>query len=163
MTIGEKPGGRPVVSAEGTLNLGPLSKVVVRLSFAAILFVMATSLAAVGQGDSRAKIADSLETFCVKWMGFLEQRERDNKSAIAWREITEGVEGEFVGYDKKYTCALSEVRPDTKVPVGTIKYLEFKYRHQGPSSSEALGKSPKIIEATEVTEIFRFSKNEWVY
>jgi hypothetical protein len=116
-----------------------------------------------GQDQKQEKLVGSLETFCVKWMGFLEQRERDNKEAIAWRPMSEGVEGEFVGYDKKYTCALSERRPETTVPVATIKYLEFKYRHQGASSSEALVNRPKIIEATEVTEIFRYSKNQWVY
>ncbi len=96
-------------------------------------------------------------------MGFLEQRERDNKQKIAWRALGEEVEGEFVGYTKDYTCALSEMRPDTKVPVGTIKYLELKYRHKGESTSAALGNRPKIIEAVEVTEIFRYSKNKWVY
>lgn len=136
-------------------------------AYAASVVILVSALAApAGAQISEAqavKLTDSLETFCVKWMGFLEQRERDNKSAIAWRTNADGVEGEFVGYDNKYTCALSELRPDTKIPVGTIKYLEFKYRHQGTSSSEAMVNRPKIIEATEVTEIFRYSKNEWVY
>lgn len=139
-----------------------LSGVVWASLFAGVL-VMATAPVAEGQAVHSEKVAGSLETFCVKWMGFLEQRERDNKEAIAWRPVSEGVEGEFIGYDKKYTCALSAIRPETKTPVGTIKYLEFKYRHQGTSSSEALVNRPKIIEATEVTEIFRYSQNQWVY
>lgn len=96
-------------------------------------------------------------------MGFLEQRERNNKQKIAWRSQGNEVEGEFVGYTKDYKCVLSELKPDTKVPVGTIKYLELKYRHKGASTSQALANRPKIIEATEVTEIFRYSKNKWVY
>jgi len=110
----------------------------------------------VGQGmatgvERERELQSSLDAFCEKWMSFLAQRERDNKDKIAWRAITEGVEGDFVGYDTKYQCRLSKLKPETKVPVGTIKYLEFKYRHKGTSSSEAL------------TEIFRYSKNKWVY
>lgn len=152
--------GGPLLDQEVGLKFGQ------RLAGAwAMVLAIGFSAPALAQGaDGRAeKLTGSLETFCIKWMGFLEQREMDNKKAIAWREVSEGVEGEFVGYDKKYTCALSELRPDTKTPVGTIKYLEFKYRHQGSSSSEALVNRPKIIEATEVTEIFRYSQNQWVY
>jgi hypothetical protein len=118
---------------------------------------------AAAQPDRQQKLTESLEAFCQMWMGFLEQREKDNKEQIAWRTLGDGVEGEFVGYTKDYTCALSELRPDTKVPVGTIKYLELKYRHKGASSTAALANRPKIIEATEVTEIFRYSQNKWVY
>lgn len=125
------------------------------------LLVLGSGAAAVAQ--DRAKLQGSLDDFCIMWMGFLEERERDNKQNITWRQSADGVEGDFVGYDKKYTCLLSEMRPDTKIPVGTIKYLEFKYRHKGPSTSAALEAKPKVIEATEVTEIFRYSKNEWVY
>ncbi len=115
------------------------------------------------RGQDRAALQGSLDVFCTKWMGFLEERERDNKAKIAWRQISEGVEGDIIGYDKKYTCLLSEARPDSKVPVGTIKYLEFKYRYKGSSSGEAIASKPKILEVIEVTEIFRYSKNEWVY
>lgn len=124
---------------------------------------LVVSSVAGSMAHDREKLQGSLDDFCTMWMGFLEERERDNKQKIAWRQNGEGVEGDFIGYDKKYTCLVSELRPDTKTPVGTIKYLEFKYRHKGPSASAALSSKPKIIEATEVTEIFRYSKNEWVY
>lgn len=129
---------------------------------AAVIATMLTG-ATSAQAQDRTALQTSLDAFCTKWMGFLEDRERDNKQNIAWRQNGDGVEGDFIGYDKKYTCLLSEARPDTKTPVGTIKYLEFKYRHKGPSSSEALSSKPKIIEVIEVTEIFRYSKNQWVY
>ncbi len=108
------------------------------------------------------QLQTSLDQFCDMWMGFLRQRETDNKAKVAWRASAEGVEGEFVGYDKKFECRLSNFDPKA-VPVGTIKYLEFKYRHRGASTTEALDNRPKIIEATEVTEIFRYSKTKWVY
>lgn len=149
-------------SGEGVLKLGYGSVRRVRILLAVVLVAVVAS-GAHAQAARQEALASSLETFCVKWMGFLEQRERDNKQKIAWRALGEEVEGEFVGYTKDYTCALSELRPDTKVPVGTIKYLEYKYRHKGTSTSLALENRPKIIEAVEVTEIFRYSKNKWVY
>jgi len=151
---------------EVVLKFGHVWVGIVRLGLVAA-FVGATfvggAAAQAAQLDRQKKLTDSLEAFCQKWMGFLEQREKDNKEQIAWRTLGDGVEGEFVGYTKDYTCALSELRPDTKVPVGTIKYLELKYRHKGTSSTAALANRPKIIEATEVTEIFRYSQNKWVY
>jgi len=119
--------------------------------------------AAEGGEARRQQLDETLQKFCLKWMGFLADREKDNKKAIAWHAIADGVEGEFVGYGKDYSCGLSDYGPHTKVPVATIKYLELKYQHKGPSSSAAMGTTPKVIEATEVTEIFRFSQNKWVY
>jgi hypothetical protein len=134
-----------------------------RTALLAVLVGATLAGGAIAQSDRQTQLNESLEAFCRKWMGFLEQREKDNKDQIAWRTLGDGVEGEFVGYTKDYTCALSELRPDTKVPVGTIKYLELKYRHKGASSTAALANRPKIIEATEVTEIFRYSQSKWVY
>ncbi len=135
----------------------------VRVLLLAVAVSFSVGDGAFAQSSRKDKLDNSLSTFCEKWMGFLAQREVDNKQKIAWRALGDEVEGEFVGYNKDYTCAVSELRPDTKVPVGTIKYLEFKYRHKGVSTSAALDNRPKIIEATEVTEIFRYSKNKWVY
>jgi len=129
----------------------------------AVLLSGSMTAAADTADAKRDHLETSLQQFCSKWMGFLADRERDNKKAIAWHAISEGVEGEFVGYGKDYACGLSGYGPETKVPVATIKYLELKYQHKGPSSGEAMGSTPKVIEATEVTEIFRFSKNQWVY
>src|SRR6266481_9402215 len=41
-------------------------------------------------GPSDEQIADQLKTFCVKWMGFLETRERDNQKAIKWDQQASG-------------------------------------------------------------------------
>lgn len=139
---------------------------ILRIFLAAIAAVV-LGAPVVGAAEStdakRQHLEETLQAFCTKWMGFLAARERDNKKAIAWHAIAEGVEGEFVGYGTDYTCGLSGYGPDTKVPVATIKYLELKYQHKGPSSSAALDAKPKVIEATEVTEIFRYSQSKWVY
>ena len=108
------------------------------------------------------QIADQLKAFCVKWMGFLETRERDNQKAIKWDEAASHVSGHYVGYSKDYDCILKE-RSSNGTPVATIVYKEFVYEKTGASRNEAEQATPNAIDATEVTEIFRYSKGEWVY
>jgi hypothetical protein len=121
--------------------------------------------AAKGKGqeaDSDEKIAEQLKAFCVKWMGFLETRERDNVKGIKWETQPSGVSGHYVGYSKEYDCTLKE-RSSNGTPVATIQYKEYVYQKTGASKGEADQAAPSIIDATEVTEIFRYSKGQWVY
>jgi len=108
------------------------------------------------------KVADALKTFCVKWMGFLETRERDNVKGIKWSKEPSKVSGHYVGYSKEYDCVMKE-RSSNGTPIATILYKEYTYEKAGPSQSEAEHAQPNIIDATEVTEIFRYTKGEWVY
>ena len=108
------------------------------------------------------KIANQFKAFCVKWMGFLETRERDNRRAIKWQKKPEGASGQFIGYSKEYDCVLKE-KSSNGTPVATIVYKEYVYEQKGGSQGEAEQSPPNIIDATEVTEIFRYAKGEWVY
>jgi hypothetical protein len=113
-------------------------------------------------GPSDEQVADQLKTFCVKWMGFLETRERDNKKGIKWEKQLTGTSGHYVGYSKEYDCVMKE-RSSNGTPVATIEYKEFLYEKIGPSQGDAEQDDPAVIEATEVTEIFRYNKGQWVY
>ena len=112
--------------------------------------------------QSDEQIADQLKAFCVKWMGFLETRERDNKKAIKWEKQSSGVAGHYVGYSKDYDCTMKE-RASNGTPVATIGYKEYTYEKIGSSQSEAEQADPKVVDATEVTEIFRYNKGQWIY
>lgn len=111
---------------------------------------------------SDEKIADDLKQFCKKWMGFLETRERDNKRGVKWQNSGTAVKGQYVGYSADYDCTMKE-RSSNGTPVATIVYREYVYETTGPSKDEALAAKPTIVDATEVTEIFRYTKGEWVY
>lgn len=113
-------------------------------------------------GPSDEQIADQLKAFCVKWMGFLETRERDNKKAIKWEKKPNRVAGHYVGYSKEYDCTMKE-RSSNGTPVATIEYKEFVYEKEGASQAEAEQDEAAPVDATEVTEIFRYSKGQWVY
>jgi hypothetical protein len=113
-------------------------------------------------GPSDEEIAEQLKAFCVKWMGFLETRERDNRKAVKWEKGEAGVSGHYVGYSKEYDCTLKE-RSSNGTPVATIVYKEFVYEKTGASQGEAEQAEAKQVDATEVTEIFRYNKGAWVY
>ena len=111
---------------------------------------------------SDEKLADDLKMFCKKWMGFVETRERDNKHGVKWQNTAGNVKGQYVGYSAEYDCTLKE-RSSNGTPIATIVYKEYVYETTGASQDEALAAKPTIVDATEVTEIFRYSKGEWVY
>jgi hypothetical protein len=111
---------------------------------------------------SDEKIADDLKMFCKKWMGFLETRERDNKRGVKWQNAAGTVKGQYVGYSTEYDCTMKE-RSSNGTPVATIVYREYLYETTGATQDAALAAKPTVVEATEVTEIFRYTKGEWVY
>jgi hypothetical protein len=111
---------------------------------------------------SDEKVADDLKQFCKKWMGFLENRERDNKRGVKWQNTGGTVKGQYVGYSTDYDCTMKE-RSSNGTPVATIVYKEYVYETSGASQDAALAAKPNVVDATEVTEIFRYTKGEWVY
>jgi hypothetical protein len=112
--------------------------------------------------EKNGKLAATLDAFCAKWMGFLSVRERDNQNAIKWQTTPGGVEGKYVGYSDTFKCFLKDIAKK-ETPVATIRYLEYLYEKDGASKAEAESSEPKVVESTEVTEIFRYSKGKWVY
>ncbi len=113
-------------------------------------------------GISDEKVAEDLKVFCKKWMGFLETRERDNTRGIKWQAKGTGMSGQYVGYSKEYDCIMKD-RSSNGTPVAVIVYKEFVYEKVGASKPEAGQAAPNPIDATEVTEIFRYTKGQWVY
>jgi len=109
------------------------------------------------------KVLQDLDAFCKKWMGFLVIRERDNRRAIEWTPGPTGVAGKFVGYSPDYDCQLRDAPKPDAVPVATITYREFIYQQEGDSKDVAAETAPRVMEVTEVTEIFRYSQGKWVY
>lgn len=114
------------------------------------------------QSSSPEEIKTKFKTFCDGWMEKLRERERNNIAHIEWKPGSAGVVGEYVGYDTQNFTVGDISNSDTK-PVGRVIYMELKMRLVGPSQVDALAQKPEIVERTEVTELFRFERGNWVY
>jgi hypothetical protein len=126
----------------------------------------ATSAKSAAKGETsatpNAEAARKFETFCGSWLDKLRERERFNRTKIAWQKGPSGVVGEYVGYDTQKTRMLPP--EDVKQsPVGKLVYMELRLRISGQSEADALTKGPEIVEQTEVTELFRYDRGAWVY
>jgi len=106
------------------------------------------------------QITAAFQTFCQEWMQKLAVREHDNIANIKWETKPDGVHGEYVGYPQDHTCVVKN--QDTE-PVGKIAYQEVRYEKYGTTIAEAKNNPPRAIEATAVTELFRFEKDKWIY
>jgi hypothetical protein len=118
--------------------------------------------AAKSSSNPNADAAKKFETFCGSWLGKLRERERFNKTKISWQKQPSGVVGEYVGYDTE-TYRMVPPADVKQVPVGRLVYMELRFRVTGESEAVALKQKPEIIERTEVTELFRYDRGNWVY
>ena len=114
------------------------------------------------QTSSPEEIKTKFKTFCDGWMEKLRERERNNVAHIEWKPGGTGVVGEYVGYDTQNFTVGDITNADTK-PIGRVIYMELKMRLSGSSQVDALAQKPEIVERTEVTELFRFERGNWVY
>ena len=125
--------------------------------------VLALSLRAAAVASASDTAAEQFEQFCTDWMQKLAARERDNQRQIHWVANDSGVEGEYVGYSREHTCQLKSNGDGPAVPVGKIIYHEIRYQKRGASPEVAGSAMPLALDATEVTEIFRYAKGKWQY
>jgi hypothetical protein len=104
----------------------------------------------------------AFQSFCQDWMHKLEAREQNNVTHIQWQTNTDGVTGDYTGYyTSDHTCIVKS--GTASVPVGKITYREFRYEKHGGNITEAEHSPPRPVEATDVTEIFRYDKGKWIY
>lgn len=105
--------------------------------------------------------ASSFPQFCDEWIEKLVVREHDNVTHIKWESEGSVVKGAYIGYTHQHTCVTKMGTQST--PVGKITYLEIKYEKLGPTAEEAEHNSPRPVETTEITEIFRYAGGKWIY
>lgn len=136
------------------------------------LFVVGTSVPAAAKKQkaeaasaapaSPEELKTKFKTFCDGWMEKLRERERNNIAHIEWKPGERGVVGEYVGYDTTNITIPEISNPDSS-PIGRVIYMELKLRVSGTTDVDALAQKPEIVERTEVTELFRFERGNWVY
>ncbi|GIW40637.1 MAG: hypothetical protein KatS3mg076_1214 [Candidatus Binatia bacterium] len=113
-------------------------------------------------GATRAgeEIGENFRRFCESWMERLHEQEKANRRALEWRATPDGFEAEYVGYGPLLRC---EARGEGSTAVGKLAYEEYRYRQKGPTREAAEAARPEIVDATEVTEVFRYDGSKWAY
>ncbi|HEY8517852.1 MAG TPA: hypothetical protein VIS07_20265 [Candidatus Binatia bacterium] len=111
---------------------------------------------------SPEELQAEFKRFCDSWMEKLRERERHNIANIEWKPNGTGVVGEYIGYDTT-NVQIPEITNADTTPIGRVIYHELKLRLSGASQVDALAQQPEIIERTEVTELFRYERGNWVY
>jgi hypothetical protein len=91
----------------------------------------------------------------------MRSRPSRDSARSGWENTENSVLGSYIGYSQQHTCAFKEDSGPT--PIGKITYLEVRYEKRGTNRAEAERTEARPVETTEVTEIFRFSKGQWVY
>jgi len=105
--------------------------------------------------------ASAFQGFCEEWMEKLHERQVRNLSHIKWEPAADGVHGDYVTYSDEHTCITKN--GTASVPVGKIIYREVRYEKIGTTVQEAEKNTPRALETTEVTEIFRYNNGKWIY
>jgi hypothetical protein len=118
----------------------------------------------VAQAGSGLTALPQFEHFCSSWMGKLAERERQNLQTAAPRRDGANVVVQYVGYGKTPTrCEARTSGVPSNPFVGKLVYSELRYQRAGATRERALASEPRVLEQTEVMEIFRFDGSRWVY
>lgn len=128
-----------------------------------VLAIIPISAAAAGPVQRGSDAAD-FKAFCHSWMSKLEQREQRNLRNAEHRRTGDAVVIEYTGYSKKPDqCEAKASGVPANPYVGKLVYHELRYRKAGYSRDQALSIEPRILQAIEVMEIFRYDGKDWVY
>lgn len=123
------------------------------MAFTCVVLLSTTVLA--------SNVATQFDAFCLDWMSKLAARQAYNAMHIRWETTADGVTGEYIGYTPEHVCTLKNVT--TKAPIGKISYLEIVLQKSGGTIMEAEKSDARVIDSTEVTEIFGYIRGKWTY
>lgn len=103
----------------------------------------------------------SFAAFCTKWEGLLHDRELNNLRLIKWDDKDGFKVGTYLGYSRVESCVCK--KSSKGYPVGTMTYEETHYYLAGKTVDEAQHATPKPVDVTKTTELFRFDQKNWAY
>ena len=103
----------------------------------------------------------SFAAFCTKWEGLLHDRELNNLRLIKWDDKDGFKVGTYLGYSRVESCVCK--KSSKGYPVGTMTYEETHYYLAGKTVDEAQHATPKPVDVTRTTELFRFDQKNWAY
>ncbi len=113
------------------------------------------------EAENRARM--SFDVFTRRWMQKLAKTEDFQKKRMNIRQTQEGFVAEYIGY-LPYRYTTIKLTQSKATPfVGILTYYKKIMRSVGKTKKQALNGLFEHAETSQVSEIFRYTKGEWVY
>ena len=105
----------------------------------------------------------SFEVFTRKWMQRLSKTEDFLKKRMQIRQTQEGFVAEYTGYLPHRYTRIKLTQSEATPFVGILTYYKKTMRSVGKTKNQAINGLFEHAETSQVSEIFRYTKGEWVY
>lgn len=105
----------------------------------------------------------SFDVFTRKWMRKLAETEDFQKKRMQITQTQEGFIAEYIGYLPYRYTAIKLTQSEATPFIGILTYYKKTMRSIGKTEKQAINGLFEHAETSQVSEIFRYTKGEWVY
>ena len=105
----------------------------------------------------------SFDVFTRQWMQKLAETEDFQKKRMQIKQTQEGFVAEYTGYLPYRYTTIKLTRSEATPFIGILTYYKKTMRSVGKTKKQAVDGLFKHAETSQVSEIFRYTKGEWVY
>ena len=109
------------------------------------------------------QVRASFEVFTRQWMQKLARTEDFLKKRMQIRQTQEGFVAEYTGYLPHRYTRIKLTQSEATPFIGILTYYKKTMRSVGKTKKQAINGLFEHAETSQVSEIFRYTKGEWVY
>ena len=113
------------------------------------------------EAEDRARA--SFDVFTRKWMRKLAETEDFQKKRMQIAQTQEGFVAEYIGYLPYRYTRIKLTQSEATPFIGILTYYKKTMRSVGKTKKQAINGLFEQAETSQVSEIFRYTKGEWVY
>ncbi len=114
--------------------------------------------------EAEDRVRASFDVFTRKWMQKLAATEDfQKKERMHIRQTPDGFVAEYIGYLPHRYTTIKLTRSQATPFVGILRYYKKTMRSIGKTKKQAINGLFTPAETSQVSEIFRYTKGEWVY
>jgi hypothetical protein len=105
----------------------------------------------------------SFDLFTRQWMQKLVRTDDFQKKRMQIRQTQDGFVAEYTGYLPYRYTTIKLTQSELTPFIGTLTYYKKTMRSVGKTKEQAMSGLFEHAETSQVSEIFRYTKGEWVY
>lgn len=113
------------------------------------------------EAEDRART--SFDVFTRQWMKKLAKTEDFQKKRMNITQTQEGFVAEYTGYLPYRYTRIKLTQSEATPFIGVLTYYKKTMRSVGKTKKQAINGLFEHAETSQVSEIFRYTKGEWVY